>query len=662
MSSDYSTINNPYDNLLARESDGAVAVAPNESNIAENQSAAPEASSDVGSGGSVETTAVKSSGTLSDTWINTFLRSTNWQPKKSGFTIDGQTGYAEFANVFITGGITATTGTIGGFDIGSDYIRDAANSMGLASTVSGSDDVRFWAGNTYANRATAPFRVTEAGAVTASNITITGGSIEGTTTVGVANLNIANRGWIQTSVFSVSDADTVAWGAGTFTAADGTAYSISGGNTGNMAAKTYVYLDTAVSTTVYQTTTTATTAIGAGKVLIATAQNGTGEAVFSVLAGAGGQNIDASSIVANSITANELSTSIVYAGTIIIDTSGNIRSGQTAFNTGTGWFLGNDSGTAKLSIGNPAGNFVTWDGSNLVINGYVQNNKGAFGGDGSDGALAITSGTTTISFASANYIVKNYTSISITGTGKLAFSNKATNGSVAILKSQGAVTITSSTVSCIDLDGMGASGGPGDTGDGDDGSRGNGNLGTTPGGVGGIHGTLGVPGTPGAGGVSPLYLGFSTIVGNLVPIYLGAGGGAGGAGENNIVGGSGGDAGGGLIIECAGALNITVTIYARGLAGANGTNGSGGNGDGAGGGGGAGGVIIIGYNTLTANSSTLTVTGGASGSGGTGGGGTDGGGGGGGAGMTTSGNVGSTSTGGAGGTGFSLVYLNNAFA
>ena len=662
MSSDYSTINNPYDNLLARESDGAVAVAPNESNIAENQSAAPEASSDVGSGGSVETTAVKSSGTLSDTWINTFLRSTNWQPKKSGFTIDGQTGYAEFANVFITGGITATTGTIGGFDIGSDYIRDAANSMGLASTVSGSDDVRFWAGNTYANRATAPFRVTEAGAVTASNITITGGSIEGTTTVGVANLNIANRGWIQTSVFSVSDADTVAWGAGTFTAADGTAYSISGGNTGNMAAKTYVYLDTAVSTTVYQTTTTATTAIGAGKVLIATAQNGTGEAVFSVLAGAGGQNIDASSIVANSITANELSTSIVYAGTIIIDTSGNIRSGQTAFNTGTGWFLGNDSGTAKLSIGNPAGNFVTWDGSNLVINGYVQNHKGAFGGDGSDGALAITSGTTTISFASANYIVKNYTSISITGTGKLAFSNKATNGSVAILKSQGAVTITSSTVSCIDLDGMGASGGPGDTGDGDDGSRGNGNLGTTPGGVGGIHGTLGVPGTPGAGGVSPLYLGFSTIVGNLVPIYLGAGGGAGGAGENNITGGSGGDAGGGLIIECAGALNITGTIYARGLVGANGTNGSGANGDGAGGGGGAGGVVIIGYNTLTANSSTLTVTGGASGSVGTGGGGTDGGGGGGGAGMTTSGNVGSTSTGGAGGTGFSLVYLNNAFA
>jgi hypothetical protein len=74
----------------------------------------------------------------------------------------------------ISGTITATTGTIGGFDVGSDYIRDAANSMGLASTVTGGDDVRFWAGATFANRATAPFRVTEAGVLVASNATISG--------------------------------------------------------------------------------------------------------------------------------------------------------------------------------------------------------------------------------------------------------------------------------------------------------------------------------------------------------------------------------------------------------------------------------------------------------------------------------------------------------
>lgn len=63
----------------------------------------------------------------------------------------------------ITGIINATSGTIGGFTIGADYIRDVGNTFGLASTVTGGDDVRFWAGDTFANRATAPFRITESG-------------------------------------------------------------------------------------------------------------------------------------------------------------------------------------------------------------------------------------------------------------------------------------------------------------------------------------------------------------------------------------------------------------------------------------------------------------------------------------------------------------------
>lgn len=66
----------------------------------------------------------------------------------------------------VNGIINATSGTIGGFDIGADYIRDTANSFGLASTVTGGDDVRFWAGDTFANRATAPFRIYESGVIT----------------------------------------------------------------------------------------------------------------------------------------------------------------------------------------------------------------------------------------------------------------------------------------------------------------------------------------------------------------------------------------------------------------------------------------------------------------------------------------------------------------
>ena len=59
--------------------------------------------------------------------------------------------------------LTADTGTVGGFALGSTYIRDVANSFGLASVVTAGDDVRFWAGDTFANRATAPFNITEAG-------------------------------------------------------------------------------------------------------------------------------------------------------------------------------------------------------------------------------------------------------------------------------------------------------------------------------------------------------------------------------------------------------------------------------------------------------------------------------------------------------------------
>src|SRR3990167_3959087 len=63
---------------------------------------------------------------------------------------------------------------LGGFHMGADYIRDVANSFGLASTVTAGDDVRFWAGATFANRDTAPLRLTEAGALTATSATISG--------------------------------------------------------------------------------------------------------------------------------------------------------------------------------------------------------------------------------------------------------------------------------------------------------------------------------------------------------------------------------------------------------------------------------------------------------------------------------------------------------
>lgn len=170
----------PYNGLLTRKND-LLYTAGQESDSQGGQSYT--AGGDDGTlqtaGGSVSTVQVKTEGNATDTWILNFIRSVNWKPKKIGFYINGQTGYAEFANVYVSGTIVVTSGSVGGFDIGSDYIRDHLNTMGLASTVTAGDDVRFWAGDTFANRSTAPWRVLESGRMYASDVVINGGSISG---------------------------------------------------------------------------------------------------------------------------------------------------------------------------------------------------------------------------------------------------------------------------------------------------------------------------------------------------------------------------------------------------------------------------------------------------------------------------------------------------
>jgi hypothetical protein len=148
----------------------------------------------------------------------------------------------------ISGSITATSGAIGGFNIGADYIRDTANTFGLASTVTGGNDVRFWAGDTFANRGTAELRIYEDGSIVGTNATFTGALF-------------ATSGWIGSATALV--------------------YESQGINTG---------------------------------------------------------------------------------------TTGFIRGGQTSYNTGTGYFLGYDSGAYKLSIGNTT-NYITWDGTELTVAG-----------------------------------------------------------------------------------------------------------------------------------------------------------------------------------------------------------------------------------------------------------------------------------------------------
>lgn len=339
--------------------------------------------------------------------------------------------------------------------------------------------------------------------------------------------------------------------------------------------------------------------------------------------------------------------------------------------------------------------FVIADGQTALASDFVSTSGGAtdegkvaklnsegkidasflkFGGTGADGALTITSGATNIDLASAQVVVKNYTSISITGTGSLTFTNPHANGTIIILKSQGAVTLTSSTAPMIVCTNTGPAA--------DTAGFGFFPIGSGAGTAGQDHSGSG--GGTGGVGNSDYY----SIYLKKVTLFTGGGGGAGG-----IYGGSrgaGGRGGGGLYIECGGALNFT-TASGISVAGSNGTAGSGGSSSGnGGGGGGAGGSAIIFYNILTAASGTITISGGtggngannnaghpggAGGNGATGGSGTGGSGatpatnsyggsgGGGGAGLRTANgsNNSSLNGGGGGASGYSLVALNTEF-
>lgn len=148
--------------------------------------------------------------------------------------------------------------------------------------------------------------------INTSNVYINGEQIQ-PGTIPSTVLDVSNWGWGQTCAFTSTDADTVSWGAGTFKSADGTTYSISAGNTGNMTAKTYIYLSLLDSETVYQTTTTSSNAVGLGKVLVAVAENAAVSATFMLS--------EATQIVGDNIIANTIDASKITAGQLVVGTN-----------------------------------------------------------------------------------------------------------------------------------------------------------------------------------------------------------------------------------------------------------------------------------------------------------------------------------------------------
>lgn len=270
--------------------------------------------------------------------IDGFIQSKNFISGSIGWRLNND-GVIECQNAIIGGVITATSGDIGGWNIISGYIYSLASGTPASSP---SDGIVLASGNKVIQVFENTEKRVEMGCLSAGVYGIKGYADDGITVLfelsdtqklisGIPIQNIVSgteisiQGWQQDMTFSATDEDTVAWSSGTITLLDGTTYSITGGNTGNMSVVTYIYFNKNVSLTTLQTTAAAGTAVGSGKIHICTAQNVVAGnlAIFQPLGGKAlggiGKLITADDIVSNTITANEIYSGYVYTGVVVAD-------------------------------------------------------------------------------------------------------------------------------------------------------------------------------------------------------------------------------------------------------------------------------------------------------------------------------------------------------
>lgn len=117
----------------------------------------------------------------------------------------------------------------------------------------------------------------------------------------------------------------------------------------------------------------------------------------------------------------------LMTGDVQVDTGGNVRGGQTGYNTGTGFWIGYSGGAYKFSIGNPSGNYLTWDGSTLTLQGSLVDKRQFAAGTN---IVAAAPTQRTLSGSAATYA--KYKSIRVPRAGVLRASwtvNAGTTGS-----------------------------------------------------------------------------------------------------------------------------------------------------------------------------------------------------------------------------------------
>ena len=307
-----------------------------------------------------------------------------------------------------------------------------------------------------------------------------------------------------------------------------------------------------------------------------------------------------------------------------------------------------DTGQFKIGTGTTAWNSLAYKGTT----GPTQTYSFRSFGDGSDGNVTISSGTTslsrdmyynnlilngtgTLNTNGWRIFVKGYLDITAAQVGAIQWNGNA--GGNALASTGGSIGAAQSggTVAAIN---EGGAGGSGTTGNGGGGSAAP-NNGNKNGGIGGASNAAGA-GSSGSTGAAagarspainnPFSRFETTFIYGVTLISGGPGGGGGpaggGDGTNSGGGGGAGGNGGGLVALYINSIvksssTLAGTIQANGGNGGNGGNGTAGNtGGGSGGGGGGGGWVYISYNYIFGPTITglIQANGGNGGNGGNG--------------------------------------------
>lgn len=291
---------------------------------ANNSSNVQTSASDLGGGVSNATTTQASGAATSQgktTYDNTVTGYILGVDPASGiakFYIGNSTSYLNWDGTNLT--------IVGNINVSSINIPDATTASSFHVDSAGDT---WWGVNVASGLANAPASVTAAGVAVFKSISLSGSvSISGIANNTSTDISLLSN--TQNMVFTSASATQINWTSGTIVLSNGRSFSISSGNTGTMSALTYIYLDTGVSSTVLQTTSTYSTAMGANKLLVGTAQNnsvgasfipfGGGQPILDGTAQIAALSITAPSIASAAVTGAKIAAATIAAANIINNT------------------------------------------------------------------------------------------------------------------------------------------------------------------------------------------------------------------------------------------------------------------------------------------------------------------------------------------------------